>query len=384
MNDDKKKVLRNLAERASTHSLALANVQRQADLAFTTSLTPSLEKIMTAADQFQKQIDDVFRQHRVLETIQQVNQRVDESLSLLAPHLVSALSAADHLQKHLASVLRQNHVLESIEQMSRQIAGAYAGITASAEFQKFDSLLRSITISAEFYQKPDIARAIEQVARPVIDAFVPAALAYDKWRASEEVATLQQISPSIPAREQFLSTDVVVALQERVIYPEEALHARNIVIVEVEDQLLLTLPPALGRIDTDLYRLWRGAWEAFGSSNPDRIRHSVTSLRELLTHVLHALAPDDDVRGWTSNPAHYHSGRPTRRARFLFVLSRIDGENLRRYLEKEAESCSALMEAFQPGTHEIVPAFSDIQLKVMLRKAHSIIGTLLEIWENTK
>jgi hypothetical protein len=45
------------------------------------------------------------------------------------------------------------------------------------------------------------------------------------------------------------------------------------------DELLATLNPALPSV-------WRGAQEALRSGNPDRGRHVVVSLRELITHVL--------------------------------------------------------------------------------------------------
>ena len=46
----------------------------------------------------------------------------------------------------------------------------------------------------------------------------------------------------------------------------------------------------------------------------DRPRHVMTSLRELLTHTLHRLAPDREVQGWSSDSEYYNDGRPTRHA----------------------------------------------------------------------
>jgi hypothetical protein len=48
-----------------------------------------------------------------------------------------------------------------------------------------------------------------------------------------------------------------------------------------------------------------------GSAEIDEFRcarHLSSSLRELFTQVLHRLAPDKAVQGWTSNPEHYDQG----------------------------------------------------------------------------
>ena len=184
---------------------------------------------------------------------------------------------------------------------------------------------------------------------------------------------------SMPVREQFLTTDFLGSLQETPIYEGDAVIVRDGIVEEVEEHLLLSLPEALSQLNPSLYRLWRGAWDSLTSSNPDKIRHTLTSARELVTYVLHELSPDEQILGWSTLPEHYDKGRPTRRARLLFIASHVESDVLRDYLLKEVEACLSLIQVFQVGTHGIAPSFSDSQLKVILRKVHSMICTLVEM-----
>lgn len=43
--------------------------------------------------------------------------------------------------------------------------------------------------------------------------------------------------------------------------------------------------------------MWQGAKSALNSTdNPDYARHCAVSLRELFTHVIHRLSPDDEIK----------------------------------------------------------------------------------------
>ncbi|MFT7639571.1 MAG: hypothetical protein ACI9G1_001307, partial [Pirellulaceae bacterium] len=86
----------------------------------------------------------------------------------------------------------------------------------------------------------------------------------------------------------------------------------------IDNAIADTLPSVDGLLqdfDERLVALLHGARQSLRDDNPDRARHVTTSVRELFTQVLHALAPDNDIRGWTSSDDHFHNNRPTRRAR---------------------------------------------------------------------
>jgi Predicted pPIWI-associating nuclease len=137
----------------------------------------------------------------------------------------------------------------------------------------------------------------------------------------------------------------------------------------------------LNKLDKDLYKMWIGAKDALQSKNPDRIRHFSISLRELMTHVLHSLAPTDQVKGWTKDPLHYHEGKPTRKARILYICREIRTSNFDKYVNADVNSMIEFINLFQEGSHAKSPSFTDKQLIAMRTKAESTLKFLLEIAE---
>lgn len=98
-----------------------------------------------------------------------------------------------------------------------------------------------------------------------------------------------QISPSISRiapLEYFSTANLLEAISvDEDITPEEEL---------LKNEILLS--SHLPRIDAGLYKMWKGAIEAYNSNNSDRVRHFSTSIRELYTHLFHILAPDDAIK----------------------------------------------------------------------------------------
>lgn len=148
---------------------------------------------------------------------------------------------------------------------------------------------------------------------------------------------------------------------------------------EIRDGIEETLPIRLAELDEELIPLWQGAKRALHSSNPDRVRHFAISLRELLTHVLHRLAPDDEVREWSTRPEHFSDNRPTRMARLLYICRDINHGPFVDFVEKDVAAVSAFVKLFQRGTHEIKSAYTQKQLLALRTRMESTIRFLLEI-----
>jgi hypothetical protein len=72
--------------------------------------------------------------------------------------------------------------------------------------------------------------------------------------------------------------------------PQEVEEIKTQLIEDIE----FSLEDLLVRLNEGLIPLWQGAKEALKSYNPDRSRHIIVSLRELVTYVLHQTAPDND------------------------------------------------------------------------------------------
>jgi hypothetical protein len=123
---------------------------------------------------------------------------------------------------------------------------------------------------------------------------------------------------------------------------------------------------ALRRFDERLLELRRQAWRNLGSRSVAGARLAMAGIRELFTDILHALAPDAEVKNtlmWNSRPKDIT--RPTRRMRLDYVL----GD------ERACEADSLLQFSESVNrTQKFVHAFADDTELVRIQMAH------LEIW----
>ena len=186
------------------------------------------------------------------------------------------------------------------------------------------------------------------------------------------------ISPSISRIapiEYFSTANLLEAISvEEDITPEEELLKNEI---QYENEILLS--SYLPRIDAGLYKMWKGAIEAYNSNNSDKVRHFSTSIRELYTHLFHILAPDEAIKKWTIDQTYYHEGRPTRKARLLFICRNINNDPFKTFVKKDVDATIAFIDIFQKGTHDIDPVFSPNHLVTIKNKAENTLKFLLEI-----
>jgi hypothetical protein len=91
------------------------------------------------------------------------------------------------------------------------------------------------------------------------------------------------------------------------------------------------------------------------------------------------LAPDNEVKNWTTNEELYHKGRPTRKARLLYVCRNINNESLEEFVNKDVAATLSFIDVFQDCTHSITPNYSSSQLLAIKCKAESTIKFLLAI-----
>jgi hypothetical protein len=145
-----------------------------------------------------------------------------------------------------------------------------------------------------------------------------------------------------------------------------------------------TIEQLLRELNPDLITPLNGArYVLLDSKNPDRVRHFIVSLRELFTHVLHQLAPNNKIKDWTTSSNHYHNGNPTRRARLLYICRELNNKPCLNFLNIDIESVLDLLDLFQSGTHKVKTELSDHQLKSMLTRMEGVLTSLLLVWKNT-
>jgi hypothetical protein len=164
---------------------------------------------------------------------------------------------------------------------------------------------------------------------------------------------------------------------------EEYVEEADALESEIREDIEGSLEELLCHVNPEIRRLWLGAKEALYSTNPDKKRHIVVSLREMLTHILYSIAPDNEVSKWTSKPSHYHEGRPTREARLLFVCRDINHGPFEQFVNKDVESHIKFIRLFQRGTHEININFTDQQIRTLIVRTEALARFLLITWKNT-
>jgi hypothetical protein len=164
-------------------------------------------------------------------------------------------------------------------------------------------------------------------------------------------------------------------------HEEETTQSKENIKKETEntiEQLLRDLNPELiTPLDGARYALLE-------SNNPDRVRHFIVSLRELFTHVLHQLAPNNKIKNWSTSPQDYDKeGKPTRRARLLYICRDINYKPFSDFLKKHMDAVLEFINLFQRGTHEVIPKYTDLQLRMMLLRMESALRFLLEVSKTT-
>ena len=145
-----------------------------------------------------------------------------------------------------------------------------------------------------------------------------------------------------------------------------------------------SLEKLLEEINPDLLNPLQGARQALHTNNPDRVRHIAASLRELIGHVCRQLAPDD-IRAWNTNPDYYDDkGKPTRKARLLYICREIDSGPLSKLVGREVSSILTLIDGLNGGTHGVAPRFTDRQLQAIVDYTESHLLFLLRLASSNK
>jgi hypothetical protein len=147
---------------------------------------------------------------------------------------------------------------------------------------------------------------------------------------------------------------------------------------DVADSIESELNEALKSHGRGYLEVLEGAKQAAAGDNPDKVRHTVTSLRELSTRILHDLSPDKQVEKWTTKKEDYVDGRPTRKCRIAYIFRNVTHSNAGPLIENDIKFTADLFGFFNKGTHELIPALSANDLRYLIYKFESTILLLLK------
>ena len=139
----------------------------------------------------------------------------------------------------------------------------------------------------------------------------------------------------------------------------------------------------LQKVAPELARPYIGARDSLNGNNADRARHILSSLRELWGHLLRHLAPDELVLAWvTEENANEQSllyeGRPTRRARILYICRNLNKEPFTEFLINDTQMLVELIQLFN-RVHKLDSGLTDEQLRAIFLKNDSWLMYILQI-----
>jgi hypothetical protein len=195
----------------------------------------------------------------------------------------------------------------------------------------------------------------------------------------QDVVTLPVFALPGAAREVMVATHVIRTCEavDGATQELEPIDVEVVQVVETETSNCISL---LRNVHPDLVIPYLGAREAFKGDNPDKVRHIVTSLRELWGNLLRFLAPDELVVKWAMNRDSrlLNEGKPTRNARVLYVCREIASDPLIQFVSFDAKAFVKMFEFFN-SLHKLKHNLTDKDLRLLLLRTDSWIMYFLQI-----
>ncbi|MDO8473039.1 MAG: hypothetical protein Q7T05_04395 [Dehalococcoidia bacterium] len=337
---------------------------------------------------------------RILEPIRQQHLEITRSIAsfgLRSPQLAEIARANQHWQDLVAQATASTRVFDDLLRTHQTwldqitpMGDSVAQLQAATKLLLTDVTFR-MTVTETLFAGIDFESLCRAVALPE-PAFLriehligDVTLTYG--RLAESITTFPDLT-YLPAfallgatREVFstgYALDSICVPEKRVRQKDES-EVQFLAEVRQETSGCIGL---LQSIDPVLARLYVGAHDALHSGNAERARHVLSSLRELWNHFLRRLAPDEHVLAWVprNDKDLLHEGRPTRRARVMYICRSLNHEPLTDFVVQDTRALVKLVDVFN-RVHELEPGLTDEQLRVLLLRTDSWLTYILQVWE---
>jgi len=328
-----------------------------------------------------------------------------EVLRVQQSGIVQFLERSDSALSYLSEIARANEVwLKNIGQLSaanvlKGLAGVHstwlAGLASTSANLGAILPAATLALSQSAYQVTVAERVLNSVdfsaslkSAASLGSFIAGAQEHLSEAASayyefaNSLRTLPQITrlPTFvlpeTAREIFTSGHAL-----RTYYlPQQSQDADEIELTERAREETSEYTSLLRNVDPALVAPYVGAHEALVGGNRDRKRHVLSSLREFWNHLLRTLAPDASVVDWAGDKADdlFHEGKPTRKARMLYICRGVNHEPLSKFVDKDTEAFISMVAAFN-RVHELETGLTDEQVGALVLKADSWLMYILHI-----
>ena len=264
-----------------------------------------------------------------------------------------------------------------------------AGLQVAAKLLLGDMAYR-LTVSERMFARIDTAAIRQAIALPehtilrVRDLNIDFTTTYRKLVKSlptyADITRLPRFVLPSATREVFIANHAVDALgfhDEGELDRDSA--ERDLVEKAIEE--ISNCTTLLEAVDPQLATMYAGARDAIRGDNPDRRRHLLVSLRELLGHLLRKIAPDERVLAWITRGRDnwLHEGKPTRKARLLYLCREFDHGPMDDFVVSDTRAMVKFLEVFN-RIHQPKVKLSDKQLYALLHRTESFVTFIVQIW----
>lgn len=313
-------------------------------------------------------------------------------LGTISPDIQALTGANTNLTRMLESVSIKDSALSKIFQDQQRLHTTIKGLSINdsltSAFARIDTT-RMLSVSLLAQQKLAAFDRLSLGALAGLDTAFSKALTINFGNLTR---SYQSLLDAASTRQSLLNHVPFIATYAPIEYFREVEVLGTITVEEEEaegdDELVITraicesvpsVDMLLADFNSSYCRLLQGARDSLASNNPDRARHVITSVRELFTQVLHSLAPDDNVRGWSTNDQHFHNNRPTRRARLLYICRHINSDPFLRFIEDDVQATLSFIESLNEGTHVVESRLTEAQLRSIIARMESLLVFLLQV-----
>jgi len=168
----------------------------------------------------------------------------------------------------------------------------------------------------------------------------------------------------------------------KAFYSEKERHNAE---TEIQHQIVFQTGALLERFNPSLVKPYIGAWEALRGNNPDRARHILVSIRELLRWSLRQFAPDDSVSAWIPGEANQkgllHKGSPTQRSKLLYHYRYLNSGPQSAFVESDIVTWIKLCKKSN-RIHQLAISMDDKELEKFFLDVSRLLVSILQISVN--
>jgi hypothetical protein len=286
----------------------------------------------------------------------QLQNSIQSTRLLFDPLVINASLASG-----FASAVSQNARLHTLVP---QLPGLTEALRAATAYQT--------SLSQIGLAQPWWAPTTDRLLKGIQSLSVSSGTVLDEWVTGISIP-LHSIARQAPIVELFAASSASAALVgAETEAPPESISAHL-------DAITLQIEPGLVRVDSRLVETYRGAANVISRGGPDHVRHFAVSLRELLTHVIHQLAPDEELRSWSgATQDDYYNGRPTRRLRLRYIFREASSTAYTAFVEDDIKRTIEIIDLLNADTHRIMNDGDATVLRLVLRRVEGLLAILLE------